>query len=129
MNIVLWIIQILLAAAFGLFGFMKVSQPVAALAGMMPWVTTMPLLLVRFIGVAELAGALGMILPGLTKIQPRLTAFAGLGLSLVMVLASIFHITRGEFGNLPINVVLFVLSAFVAYGRWSSAQKLVPATA
>ena len=64
----------------------------------------MPALLVRLIGVAELAGALGMLLPGLTKIQPRLTAFAAVGFALIMVLASAFHITRGEFGNLPINV-------------------------
>jgi len=129
MNIVLWIIQILVAAAFGLFGFMKVSQPVDALAAMMPWVTAVPALLVPLIGVAELAGALGMILPRLTKIQPNLTAYAGVGLALVMVLASAFHITRGEFGNLPINLVLLVLSAVVAYGRWPRAQKLTQAPA
>ena len=129
MNIVLWIVQILLAAAFGMFGFSKVAQPITALAGMMPWVTSMPELLVRCIGVAEVAGALGMILPGLTKIQPRLTAFAGVGLALVMVLASIFHITRGEFGNLPINIVLFALSVFVAYGRWTRSAKLAQAAA
>ena len=71
MNIVLWIIQILLAAAFGMAGFTKLSQPIEALSGMMPWVTAMPALVVRFIGAAEVAGALGLILPRATKIQPH----------------------------------------------------------
>lgn len=118
MNIALWIVQVLLLAAFGMFGFSKISQPMEALAGMMPWVTAVPALLVRFIGTAELAGALGMVLPGLTKIQPRLTAYAGAGLALVMVLASILHFTRGEYGNIGFNAVLLVLALFVAYGRW-----------
>lgn len=128
MNIILWIVQVLLAAAFGIFGFTKLTQPIEAMAGMMPWVTATPELLVRFIGVAELAGALGLILPGLTKIQPRLTAYAGLGLVVVMILAGAFHVTRGEVGNLPINLVLLVLSAFVAYARWPRTQALAQAT-
>ncbi len=118
MNIALWIVQVLLLAAFGMAGFSKISQPMDALAGMMPWVTALPALVVRFIGVSEVAGALGMVLPGLTKIQPRLTAYAGVGLALVMVLASIFHLTRGEYGNIGINAILFVFALFVAYGRW-----------
>ena len=119
MNIVLWVIQILLAAAFGMFGFNKISQPIEGLAGMMPWVTSMPVLLVRFIGLSEVAGALGLLLPGLTKIQPKLTAWAGAGLAVVMILASLFHTSRGEFGNIGINVVLGALAAFVAWSRWS----------
>ncbi len=108
--------QILLALAFGFFGFTKISQPLDALGAMMPWVATVPALLVRFIGVAEIAGALGLILPGLTKIQPKLTAWAATGLALVMILAAAFHATRGEFGNIGMNVVL-LLAAFVAWGR------------
>lgn len=118
MNIILWIVQILLAAAFGMFGFSKISQPMESLTGMMPWVTAVPALLVRFIGVAELAGAIGLVLPRLTGIQPRLTAWAGVGLALVMGLAAIFHITRGEFGNIGFNAVLLALAALVAWGRW-----------
>ncbi|MEZ4733288.1 MAG: DoxX family protein [Caldilineaceae bacterium] len=129
MNLVLWIVQILLAAAFGMAGFTKLTQPLDAMAAMMPWVTATPELLVRFIGLAEVAGALGLILPGLTKIQPRLTAYAALGLVLVMLLAGAFHASRGEFGNIPVNLVLLVLSAFVAYGRWSSALRPAKATA
>lgn len=123
MNIVLWIIQILLAAAFGMAGFTKLSQPIEALSGMMPWVTAMPALVVRFIGVAEVAGALGLILPRATKIQPQLTAYAGVGLALVMLLAALFHASRGEFGTIAPSVVLFVLSVFVAYGRWPGRGK------
>ncbi len=121
MNIALWIAQILLLAGFGMFGFNKISQPIDSLAGMMPWVTVVPALLVRFIGVAEIAGALGMVLPGLTKIQPKLTAWAAIGLVTIMILAAVFHITRGEFGNLGFNAILGLLAAFVAWGRWSKA--------
>lgn len=123
MNIVLWIIQLLLAVAFGMAGFIKLSQPIDALSTMMPWVTAMPALLVRFIGAAEVAGALGLILPRATKIQPQLTAYAGVGLALVMLLAALFHASRGEFGNIVPTVVLFVLSIAVAYGRWPGRGK------
>jgi putative oxidoreductase len=118
MNIALWIVQVLLAAAFGMAGFTKIMQPIDAMVGMMPWAADVPLLLVRFIGVAEVAGALGLILPGLTKIQPRLTAYAAAGLVVVMLLASLFHASRGEFGNIGVNAVLLLLAAFVAYRRW-----------
>lgn len=121
MNIALWIVQILLAVAFAVFGFPKVTQPLSELAAMMPWVNDVPGLLVRFIGVAEIAGALGLILPGVTKIQPRLTAYAAAGLALVMIFAAIFHVTRGEFGNIGLNAVVLVLAAFVAWKRWPAA--------
>lgn len=119
MNIVLWIVQILLLAAFGAAGFTKVSQPLESLSGMMPWVNDVPALLVRFIGIAEIAGALGLVLPSATKIQPKLTAWAGVGLAIVMLLAAIFHASRGEMGNILPAVVLGALAAFVAWGRWS----------
>lgn len=87
---------------------------------MMPWVTTVPAFLVRFIGLSEVAGALGLLLPGLTKIQPQLTSSrATAGLTVVMILAALFHASRGEFGNIGINVVLGALAAFVAWRRWS----------
>ena len=117
MVIALWIVQILLAVAFAFFGYPKVFQPIEALAAMLPWATEVPALLVRFIGVAEIAGALGLVLPGLTKVQPKLMGWAAVGLCLLMIFAAIFHTTRGEFGNIAFNVVLFVLAAFVAWGR------------
>lgn len=117
MNILLWIVQILLALAFGFFGFAKVSQPIVELAPMMPFVTDVPALLVRFIGVAELAGALGLILPSLTRIQPKLTAWAAMGLAAIMVLAALFHAMRGEFSNIGINVLLLALALLITWGR------------
>ena len=123
MNIVLWILQILLALAFLGAGGMKVMQPIEALAPQMPWVLEVsPLLMVRLPGIAEVLGALGLILPAVTRIQPKLVSLAAAGLALVMLLALIFHLTRGEFGGAVPPLVLGLLSAFVAYGR----AKLAP---
>ena len=121
LSIALWVAQILLAVAFGMAGLMKLSTPIADLAAQMAWVGSVPPTLVRFIGAAELAGAIGLILPALTRIQPRLTALAAVGLIVVMVLASVVHAARGEFGMLPVNVVLGALAAFVAWGRGKAA--------
>jgi putative oxidoreductase len=120
-HISLWITQVLLAAMFLMTGFMKLSQPIDALAGQLPWVTSVPEALVRFIGAAELAGALGLVLPSLTRIQPRLTALAALGLLVVMALASAFHISRGEGAMVPMNFVLAAIAAFIAWGRGKRA--------
>ena len=122
MNILLWLVQILLAAAFGMAGVMKATQPVDVLAANgIAWAPQVPLALVRFIGISELLGAVGLILPALTKIKPFLTPLAALGLLTVMILAMGFHVSRGEAGALPINIVLGGLAAFVAWGRTSKA--------
>ena len=117
LNASLAVVQILLALAFGAAGLMKLSQPIDALASSMAWVSAVPAPLVRFIGAAELAGALGLLLPWLTRIQPRLIPVAAVGLVLVMVLASAFHLSRGEASAVPVNLVLGALAAFVAWGR------------
>lgn len=69
-------------------------------------------------GTAEILGGLGLILPSLTKIQTRLTPLAGAGLTLVMILAAIYHLTRGEMQNIVLNLFMAAVVAFVAYGRW-----------
>jgi hypothetical protein len=69
-------------------------------------------------GTAEILGGLGLILPGLPRIQTRLTPLAAAGLMLVMVGAIIYHSTRGEFTNIGMNVVLMLIMGFIAYGRW-----------
>jgi uncharacterized membrane protein YphA (DoxX/SURF4 family) len=120
-NIVLWIVQVLLAAMFLMAGFSKAFQPLDALGQMMPWTLDVPLGLVRFIGVSEMLAAIGLIAPALTGIKPRLTIAAAVGIILVMVSASIFHLTRGEYGVIIVNLVLLALAAFVAYGRWKVA--------
>lgn len=121
MKYALWIVQVLLALAFVAAGFMKLTMPIEQLAQNMVWVNDVPAWLVRFIGLAELAGGLGLVLPTLTRIQPQLTPLAGTGLALVMILASGFHLTRSEFGLIIPNIVLLALAAFVAYGRWKIA--------
>ena len=121
LHISLWVVQVLLAFAFGGAGLMKLTQPIADLAAKMVWPGQMPEALVRFIGLSELLGAIGLILPAVTRIKPKLTALAGAGLVVVMLLASAFHLSRGEAQVLPVNFVLGGLAAFVAWGRFKKA--------
>ena len=120
-NVMLWIAQLLLAAAFGMAGVMKSTQSIPELTAAMGWPGDLPPVLVRFIGAAELAGALGLVLPSATRIRPLLTPLAAMGLVIVMLLAAVFHISRAEWSALPINAVLGGLSAFVAWGRLRKA--------
>ena len=91
MNATLWIVQGLLAAAFLAAGLMKASRPIEALSKQMSWVTSVPPGFVRFVGVAEVLGAIGLILPMVTNILPWLTVAAGGGLAVVMVGAAGVH--------------------------------------
>ena len=125
MNIAIWVIQVLLAVFFILFGFMKAFLPIDSIADQMSFVLDVPEALVRFIGVAELAGGLGLILPATTRILPWLTIAAAGGLGTIMILAFIFGVSRGEIPNAVINIVVLALLAFIAYGRW----KLIPISA
>jgi uncharacterized membrane protein YphA (DoxX/SURF4 family) len=118
LHVSLWILQIVLAIAFGIAGLMKLTRPLAALTEPMEWVTAVPPLMVRFIGLSELAGALGLVLPAATGVKPGLTPLAALGLAVVMALALAFHVSRGEYSALPINLALGGLAAFIAWGRW-----------
>jgi len=123
-NIGLWIAQILMAGAFGMAGFTKLTTPIADLSQMLPWVANAPEMLVRFIGLSELLGALGLVLPTALRIQPKLTNTAALGLGLVMILALIFHLSRGEYEAAPINLVLLGIMAFINWGRNKKAPIL-----
>jgi uncharacterized membrane protein YphA (DoxX/SURF4 family) len=118
MNIVLWVVQILLALAFAMAGFMKVSQPIDKLETRMGWVKDVGRRGVRLIGSLELLGAIGLILPAVTGIWPWLTPVAAAGLALTMVGAMITHGRRGEYSGIGANVVLLVLALFVVYGRF-----------
>jgi uncharacterized membrane protein len=118
MNVVLWIVQGLLAAMFAMAGVMKSTQPKDKLAGRLPWVEDFSPATVRFIGVVELAAALGLILPAVTGIAPILTPLAATGLAVVMVLAAITHARRTEPSGIAFNAVLFALAVVVAWGRF-----------
>ena len=114
----LWTAQVLLALAFGAAGVMKMFTPVVELGAMMNWVTVTPEWLVWFIGVVEVLGALGVILPALTRILPWLTPLAALGFATIQVLAIGTHGALGETGTtLPMNLILLALSLFVVWGR------------
>ncbi len=121
MNIALWIVQGLLALAFLLAGSMKAFAPLTTVRKNMSWANDVGVPFVRFIGVAELLGGIGLILPAITGIQSWLTIAAALGLVLVMVSASVFHASRREYQNIGMNVVLLLLAAFVVLGRWTLA--------
>jgi len=121
LHIALWVVQVLLAAAFGMAGFMKATQPMDQLAKGIPWSAVVGMPLTRFIGVSDLAGALGLILPAATRIVPRLTPIAAGALTLVMILALGYHVMHGEYQMLPIPGTLGCLAAFVAWGRWTRA--------
>ena len=122
LNIALWIAQVLLAVGFGMAGWMKITSPMPELVKAMGWPGALPEPVVRFIGAAELSGAVGVILPAATRILPFLTPIAAAGLVLVMVLALLFHLSRGELGAVPINMALGGLAAFVAWGRFRKAR-------
>jgi uncharacterized membrane protein YphA (DoxX/SURF4 family) len=118
MNIVIWVVQILLGLAFILAGIMKASQPREKLTERMTWVEDYSGPQVKLIGVVEVLGGLGLILPAWTGIAPILTPLAATGLAIVMVLAGLVHVRRKEFNGLPVNAVLFALAAFVAITRF-----------
>ncbi|MGH2567561.1 MAG: DoxX family protein [Bacteroidota bacterium] len=120
-NIVLWILQALLAAAYLMAGYQKALLPLDVASVTITWIPDVPPPLVRFIGISELLGALGLILPRVTGIGRQLTTLAAAGLAVVMASATVFHIARGEFFVLPMTLTFFVLLAFVAYGRWKLA--------
>ena len=121
MKVALWIAQALLALAFLAAGAMKLTQPLATLATSLAWTADVPGALVRLIGLAEVLGALGLVLPAATRILPRLTVVAAAALALDMVLASVFHLTRGEAMMVPVTLLLAALLAFVAWGRAARA--------
>lgn len=120
MNVVLWVIQGFLALAFFYSGLMKSTRSEQKLVAMgMTGVEHLPLPLIRFIGISELAGTVGLILPLLLNQLPVLTSLSALCLGLIMIPAAIIHYRRGELQTVGLNSVFFVLCGVVAYCRWS----------
>jgi DoxX-like family len=117
MTYALWIVQGLLALLFLFAGGMKLVLPLEALTEEMP----LPGLFVRFIGVAEVLGAIGLILPGLLRMWPGLTPLAAAGLVLIMIGATVLTLASGQVAPALIPIVVGLLLAFVAYSRWRVA--------
>ena len=122
LHVSLWVVQLLLAAFFLLAGVNHGLRPIAEAAQSSPWITGIPAWLARFIGFAELAGAVGLVLPAATRVMPWLTPLAAAGLALIMVLAVPFHVMRGEASVVAFNIVPALLATFVAWGRWTGAR-------
>lgn len=121
LHIALWVAQVVLALMFIMAGFMKLSQPIDQLSKSLPWVTQAPVALVRFIGIAELLGGIGLILPAALRIKPALSGWAGAGIALIMLFATVFHISRGEYKAIGMTIVIGLLALFVAWGRLKRA--------
>jgi uncharacterized membrane protein YphA (DoxX/SURF4 family) len=120
-NIIAWTLQILLGAMFLMTGVMKSIQPLDQLATSLPWVKDASVAFVRFIGVAELLAGLGLILPSVLKYKTFLTPLAALGVVLIMIGATVFHISRGETGVIGMNIIIAALAIYVAWARYKKA--------
>lgn len=117
LNIGLWVAQGVLASSLLWATALKLFQPIEPLAMMWPWTGEVPVAMVKLAGVVDLLGALGLILPGLLRIQPKLTAYAAFGIIALMICASIFHISRGEGSLIGVNIVFVAIAGFIAWGR------------
>lgn len=123
MTYVLWIIQVLLALLFLFAGGSKLVMPIeqmqelARQAGQTP----LPGLFLRFLGVVEALGGLGLVLPGLLRIRPGLTPLAAIGLLIIMIGAAVITMSAGTVGPAIFPLIVGLLLAFVAYGRWRLA--------
>ena len=115
MNILLWVLQALLAVAFLAHGWLFLSPP----AGLVDQINaSLPRWFQLFVGVAEVLAAVGLTLPGLTRILPWLVICAAVGIMIVTASATVFHVARGEMGSAATTLVLFGIAAFVAYMRY-----------
>jgi hypothetical protein len=119
MNVVLWILQVLLALLFLFAGGTKLVMSAEALSQpAAPNQVMLPVAFLRFIGVCEFLGGLGLLLPGLLKIKPGLTPLAALGLAIIMIGAVIVSVMGGLIPVALLNLVIVLLLLFIAYARW-----------
>jgi uncharacterized membrane protein YphA (DoxX/SURF4 family) len=118
MNIVLWVLQVLLAVAFFAHGWLLLMPPPEIAAQM---TAQLPRSFWVFLGVAEVLAAVGLTLPGVTRILPSLVPSAAAGVMIVMICATVWHLARGEYSSAGITTVLLVMATFTAYARWRLA--------
>jgi len=115
MNGLLWVLQVLLAAAFLAHGYIFLFPPASIVEQMN---ASLPRWFQLFLGVAEIAAGIGLILPGVTRVLPSLVAWAAAGIMIVMVSATVWHVVRGEMQSALITAILLAMASFVAYARW-----------
>ncbi len=114
MNIVVWVLQVLLAAAFFAHGWLFLSPPADIVEQMN---ASLPRWFQVFLGIAEVFASAGLILPGMTRIFPWLVVWAAVGVMVVTISATVYHLARGEISSAVITFVLFAMAGFVAYMR------------
>lgn len=115
MNILLWVLQIVLALAFFAHGGLLLFPPAAIVDQMN---ASLPRWFQLFLGVAEILAAVGLTVPGFTRIQPWLVSCAAAGIMIVMICATVFHLMRGEISSAITTFVLLAMAMYVAYMRW-----------
>ena len=118
MNILLWVLQVLLALAFFAHGCLLLFPPAAMVDRMN---ALFPRWFQLFLGVAEVLAAVGLTLPGVARIQPWLVPCAAAGVMIVMICATVFHLMRGEVSSAIVTVVLLAMATVIAYMRWRVA--------
>jgi VIT1/CCC1 family predicted Fe2+/Mn2+ transporter len=116
LTIALWAMQGLLAVSMLWAASMKLFQPVEKLAQMWPW-TANHEVLVKFTGIVDLLGGIGIIAPTLFGIKPKIVVMVAWAIALLMIWASVFHISRGEASLIGVNIVFAIMAGFVAWGR------------
>jgi uncharacterized membrane protein YphA (DoxX/SURF4 family) len=114
LNVLLWVLQILLAMLFTFSGVMKFIMPVEEMTKQI----SLPGWFLHFIGVAEILGAIGLVLPGVLRIRAGLTQLAAVGLVVIMIGATAVNLKTGQRGAALTTVVVGLLLVFPAYNRW-----------
>ena len=122
-HITLWIAQVVLAALLVMGAVMK-FMPIEKIAPMMPWMAQVSPMSVRLLGLVDLLGAIGIIIPSLLRIKPQLTPWAALCIIVLMLSASIFHVSRGEASAIGFNIFCALIATFIAWGRFKKVPIL-----
>lgn len=127
LHVVLWILQALNAVTLLWGAFAKLFQPADQLAAMMPWAADNPVL-VTVTGIFDMLGGLGLVLPALLRIMPKLTIYAAYGTAALMLSAIVFHAMRGEYASIGLNMFILLITVFIIWGRTFKAP-VTPAVA
>lgn len=120
-HIAIWIAQLLVGLSFIAGGVIKLAMPIPELAAMWQWAGDLPAAWVRLLGIVDIAGGAGVLLPSLTRIRPGVTVLAAVGCVLLQLCAMLFHASRAELAQVPVNLVYLLLSAAIVWGRWTIA--------
>lgn len=119
LNVGLWGVQVLLALIFVGTGIWKLATPIDELAAMIPWAGQTSPNLLYVTAVFDILGGVGVLLPSVTRVAPKLTLLAALGCGALQASAVVFHVARGEGASTPFNLLLIGLSLLVLWGRGS----------